>query len=147
MLLVSIRCGNNMAELYTTLKIIHILTGSVLFASFFAVGLYSLCQRTVTQQLLILTRNISWFVSLPTLLIQMITGLAVIGVKHYALQLPWVIGTFIGFACLIISWLTGAFCLMLAINQPKPYYHYWQYSLYTSFVILLIMLFFMSSAG
>ncbi len=136
-----------MTEWYTTLKIIHVLTGSVLFASIFAMGTYTLCQRDVTQKLLSLTRNVSWFISLPMLLVQMLTGLAVIGAKQYSLQLPWVLGTFVGFVLLIISWLVGSFCLTLAVNDPKPYYRYWQYSLYASFIILLVMLLCMSSAS
>lgn len=146
----NIRCGNNMNELYFTFKIIHVITGSILFTSIFVLGGYTLCQRQLTTKLLTFTRNISWLVSLPMLLLQMITGFTIISIKPYSIYLPWVWGTFIGFAVLTICWLGGTFFLTLAIAEPEPreqHFRRWQYSLYISFATLLVMLFFMSSAS
>lgn len=147
MLSVNILYGNNIVGFYTTLKIIHIITGSVLFTTIFTMSSYTLYQREIIPQQLIIIRNIAWFISFPILLLQMITGIAIIGVKQYSYHLLWVLGTFSGFIMLMICWLAGTFCLTLAVNQPKPYYRCWQYSMYLSFMILLTMLFFMSNAS
>lgn len=78
-------------------------------------------------------------ITLPFLLLQLITGFTIIGIKQYAIDLPWVWGTFFGFVLLIFSWLLSLYYLTQK-NKTA-----WLAALALSFATLLVMIFLMAN--
>jgi hypothetical protein len=139
MQLLNIHFGSKImhASLYDILKILHILSGVIVFASVFIYGALAWSDsKNIKAQAGI---KLAWFVTLPALGFQLLTGFSIIGVQHYSMHMLWVWGTFLGFIVLVCSWLASIFFL------SQKQYSKWKLTLILSFSVLMIMLFFMAN--
>ena len=124
---------------YDIFKISHIISGAVVFGSAFLIPLYWLIEKTPTDIFCQKTLKLALLITLPFLLLQLITGFTIISIKHYSMQLPWVWGTFAGFMVLFFSWLSALYFL------AQKHKHAWCVTITLSFITLLVMLFLMAN--
>ena len=128
-----------MLTLYFTLKIFHVISGAIVFCSAFIVPLYWIIEKKPTDIFCQKTLTLALFITLPFLLLQLVTGFTIIGIKQYSIHLPWVWGTFTGFMVLFLSWFLALYFLTQK-NKPA-----WAASITLSFAALLLMLFLMAN--
>ncbi len=143
---------------YLLLKIIHIISASLLVGSLLASFCFTFAYQKIAdltaqhQQFNRLIKQNLYF-GLLTLSIQPISGLAIIAIKHYNPMSLWVIGTLVGY--------TGIGCLWLAMifqyyrfaspemqDNPKPITAviYWQKRLLLiSLPIFLVLYYLMAN--
>lgn len=100
--------------LYIVLKIIHIFSASLfvgsLIAGFYLTLAYSRIENQ--DQLTSSFKNLVRYdfrLSMTALILQPITGFAIIGIKHYNPMALWVLGTMAGYALLGCLWLAMLF--------------------------------------
>ncbi len=127
--------------LYFTFKIIHIISGCVLFSSAGITAVFLGVQRIPTEKQINTAIRSAWFITLPALFLQLLTGFTIIGIERYSIHLPWVWGTFLGFLLFSISWLCSVY--FLTQRQLKL----WRYFIIFAFCTLLTLVFLMSTAG
>ena len=140
MLLLSTHYGNDtMITLYFIFKIIHVISGTAVFSSAFIAPLYWLFEKESPELLYRKTLKIGFLITLPFLLLQLITGFIIIGIKQYSIHLPWVWGVFSGFLMFSLSWLLSLYYL----TQKNKIA--WLIALIVSFIALLVMLFLMAN--
>lgn len=133
-------------ELYNIFKVIHVVSGATLFAAVFITFGYITLQKTISKHHIEQAIRLSWFVALPALFIQVLSGFTIIGLQHYSIRLDWVWGTFSGFLLFTLVWLRSVYCLTEARHDNTTYYlKHWKYSVISAFVVLLVMLFLMAN--
>ncbi len=141
---------------YYTIKTIHILSAACLFAGVLNAFIYWLRTRNhLTNATNSTLQKITWFLIIPSALIQLFTGFTIISFKHYPVTALWVKVAALGFIIVILAWFA---CLYLQIryqaiaansSHKSHSRRYYAYSLWVSYTVLLvsicIMIFFMAN--
>ena len=126
--------------LYDLFKLIHIGSAAIVVASLFIPALYWQHQSSDSlNQRARKALRIAWFITLPALMIQMITGFTIIGLQGYSMHAPWVMVTFAGFGLLILTWMLAIYSL--AMRQLSR----WRTCLVLCMCIITVMLYFMAN--
>jgi uncharacterized membrane protein len=100
--------------LYNTLKIIHIISATLLLSSI----AYSYCvwikndqsntATTVSERI----QTQTWLIILPAAIFQLASGFTMISLQHYDLSLLWIKGSAIGFIGAIGAWFAFIYFLL-----------------------------------
>ncbi len=127
--------------LYFWLKIFHILSAGMLFAS---IAACFLSWRNIVAGIesLVLSRRIQLLtigVIVPISFLQLATGFTMMSVQHEDMKQLWVLGSLVGFIFALTSWLGFAY----SVERFSPKISAWL--LGTSVVSLMTMVFFMTS--
>lgn len=128
-----------MLMLYFIFKIIHVISGVVVFSSAFIAPVYWIFEKSPTDLFFKKTLKTGLIITLPFLLLQILSGFTIIGIKAYSIHLPWVWGTFLGFLAFIFAWLLS---LYFITQKNKTA---WFFAITIAFVALLLMLFLMAN--
>lgn len=128
--------------LYNSLKIIHILSASLLLTSMgysFWQWRMALNDSGNTQRIESIQTQ-TWLVIIPFALAQLITGFTMMSLQHENMSQIWISGSVIGFITALASWLTFIYFLLSGSSRK----------LQTSSLIfcsfgLLVMIFFMAN--
>ncbi len=150
--------------LYIILKIIHIMSASVLFGTGMGTALYMLIVNFSNniERIAKATRQVvkaDWLFTTPSGIIQAITGFAMIYIKSYSLTAFWVMGSIAGYLIAGACWLPVVWlqiqCRNLALDAlehkqalPARYYRYykiWYLLGIPAFLALIVVYYLMSN--
>lgn len=102
--------------LYDPIKILHIISATLVFTSMAYSYYLWWTQNTATTTLRIQTQT--WLIIIPFAMIQLFTGFTMITLKHYDVSELWVSGSILSFIILISSWLGFIYFLLMAQKIP-----------------------------
>lgn len=94
--------------LYDTLKIVHILSATILLAGIVSSACLWLASAEMGEIFHALHAKTT-SVIIPFALLQLLTGFTMISLKHYPLSDLWVKGSVLGFVIAILSWFAFLF--------------------------------------
>lgn len=102
--------------MYFFLKVVHICVGILAMGVGFGLVLrlrYA-SKRNLEHFALVVKQALllNWVIVVPALLLQLLLGFSIVGIKGYSLHQFWVYCTFIGYFFLLISWLVSNFFLL-----------------------------------
>ncbi len=124
---------------YETLKILHIISASLLLMSVFST--FKLWQTLSLEKI----QTQTWTLFIPAAIFQLASGFTMISLKHYDLSEYWIIGSMSGFMVLIISWF-GFLYLLFTLSLKNRFYRILQMTLLLiSGITLLFMIFLMTN--
>lgn len=102
--------------LYDTLKILHILSATLLLTSMvYSYQLWRQAETVNIQRIQIQT----WLIILPFAIIQLITGFTIINIQHEDLTQLWIRGSVTGFILVIGSWFAFIYFLLSGQHRRK----------------------------
>jgi len=97
--------------LYTSLKIAHIISATLLLTSMVYCAhrwLLANDHSTMAEN----TQSLTWLSIIPLALFQLMTGFTLISIQHYQYTELWIIGSVVGFIVVISSWLGFSYLLL-----------------------------------
>jgi uncharacterized membrane protein len=97
--------------LYNSLKIIHILSATLLLTGMAAgIRMWDIKQIQTSTTLIFI----------PFALLQLTTGFTMISLKHYNLSDLWILGSAIGFIIVVTSWFAFIYFLLQSKQTTRP---------------------------
>lgn len=122
---------------YDILKIIHIISASLLFGSMVITPVYHMAYRYSHHVTGIKTRgNLLAIVGLISLIIQPVTGFAIIAIKHYSARAFWVMGALLCFLLLGCIFLAAIYLQQRSLHTAKDMKKCKDYLFYQMIVLL-----------
>lgn len=118
--------------LFDLLKVLHILSASLLLMSLFY-SFYRWIYLKNTKETVITIQQQTWTIIIPFSIFQLITGFTMISLKQYNLSEFWVVGSVAGFITMVCCWFI--FLYFLLSSQTVGFFKGVQ-----SFMILLCSL-------
>lgn len=97
--------------LYSTLKLIHILSAAFLTMGMVAAGIYWFKLKDPTERRLIIQKQTGLFI-LPTLFLQLMTGFTLLNLKQFDYSLFWIKGSIMGFVGFMVAWFGFIYLVM-----------------------------------
>lgn len=130
---------------YDILKILHIISASLMLSSVIYTSLIVIRARNNKDSSLQPIQTQTWALFIPTAIFQLASGFTMISVKHYDMSEFWIIGSMSGFMVLIISWF-GFLYLLVSSPSKNLFYFMLQITLLlTTGITLLFMIFLMTN--
>lgn len=128
--------------LYHTLKILHIISATLLLASIvYSCRLWMMtkdrAQTSIASQKI---QRQTWTLFIPFAIFQLATGFTMISLKQYDISEFWIVGSISGFMVLIVSWFSFLYLLLTSSQTTKKLQII---MLIVSSITLLFMIFFM----
>lgn len=128
---------------YNLIKSFHIISGSLFFVSAGLITYWWFAKKTHHN-----LDKLMWFVMMPSGLIQLITGFAIIGIQQYDYHNIWVMGSIIGFVLQILGWYSwlwifSRYQLLQAIPNTRDYSSAYRWILNLLSLSLMVVLFIM----
>lgn len=100
--------------LYDCLKIIHILSATLLLTSIaYSCHLWQKWRRP--REAAVMSESVqtqTWMIIIPIALIQLVTGFTMISLKQEDLSQTWIVGSVLGFVIVIGSWFSFIYFLL-----------------------------------
>ncbi|MDF1759219.1 MAG: DUF2269 family protein [Coxiellaceae bacterium] len=118
--------------LYFYVKTLHIICAAWVIGLASALSLHVVLTQH-SQSTEMMQRSVSrwlrwnWLLVMPVVLLQLVIGFTIIGIRQYTLYMYWVEGTFIGYLLVILSWVFASYCLMQYLNSNGRKKHYFQW--------------------
>lgn len=150
--------------LYAWIKILHIISASVLFGTGLGTAFYMFYvnqQKNITLIAKATTAVViaDWFFTATSGIVQLLTGFTLIYLKGYSLLSLWVLGSLLGYVIAGACWLPVVFlqmrCRDLALNAstnktplPAEYHHYfrvWWLLGIPAFIALVVVFYLMAN--
>lgn len=136
-----------MLEAYYIIKTLHVISATLLFTASYFTAIYVYKSKFLNNSVhLALRLNLALVI--PLAFFQMLTGFAIIGIKHYPMHLLWVWSTGLGFFAFLMCQLVATFQLKLIQLNPAQSAgaeKRWKTTLIISLLVLLYMLFMMAN--
>lgn len=131
--------------LYNCLKILHILSATLLLTSIvYSFQLWWSAKRPAIQVAEGIQTQ-TWSVIIPFAIFQLMTGFTMISLKHYGLSEFWIKGSVIGFVIMMATWFIFIYTL-LSEKSAQPFFRQLQFvMLALCSLTLLSMIFLMAN--
>ncbi len=150
--------------LYLWLKIIHVISSAILFGTGLGTAFYMFyvnCQKNI-KLIALATKQVvlaDWLFTGSSGIVQVLTGFAMIYLKHYSFTAFWIVGSIIGYCIAGLCWLPVVWlqirCRDIALKAyqdqtelPKIYFRYfniWWLLGILAFIALLFVFYFMGN--
>ena len=102
--------------LYDCIKIIHVISASLLLTSMSYCFMLWKLNRHDAAIILNRIQTQNWVIIIPFAIFQLASGFTLISVKHYNLSELWISGSIISFILVIISWFAFVYFLLCTPN-------------------------------